>query len=135
MKKSNINLSRVLAILVAVAILVVGLILAVNYLQQTSNESDQATETNQSLTAEPAENIEFTASPEGSVLDQLQAINDDVVVVESEEGSYVDSINGLAGGADGKYWSLYVDGEMATIGAADYMPKGGEVIEWKFQRL
>lgn len=135
MKKSNINLSRVLAILAAVVILVIGLVFAVNYLQQTSNESDQATETNQSVTAEPAENIEFTASPEGSVLDQLQAINDDVVVVESEEGSYVDSINGLAGGTDGKYWSLYVDGEMATVGAADYMPKGGEVIEWKFQRL
>lgn len=135
MKKSNINLSRVLAILAALVILVIGLVFAVNYLQQTSNESDQATETNQSVTAEPAENIEFTASPEGSVLDQLQAINSDVVVVESEEGSYVDSINGLAGGTDGKYWSLYVDGEMATVGAADYMPKGGEVIEWKFQRL
>lgn len=52
---------------------------------------------------------------------------------DSSYGIYVDAINGVKGGTDGKYWTFYVDGAMSTSGADAYQTKDGEVIEWKFQ--
>lgn len=52
---------------------------------------------------------------------------------DSSYGVYVDAINGVKSGTDGKYWTFYVNGAMATNGADAYQTQGGEVIEWKFQ--
>lgn len=136
MQKPNTKLIKILLIVAGVLLISAGAVFAVNSLQpddttpaQTDSQ-EQATATESTL-----DKVEYTATAEGSALDQLLAINDSVVTVESEMGVYVDSINGLAGGTDGKYWSFYVDGEMAAVGAADYQPKGGETIEWVFQKL
>jgi hypothetical protein len=45
----------------------------------------------------------------------------------------VDSINGTTSGTGGKYWSFYVNGQQASIGAGAYTTKTGDKIEWKFQ--
>lgn len=79
--------------------------------------------------------ITYTAKAGDTSLVQLKREADKVVTQQSEYGEYVDSIEGHKGGTDGKYWSFYVDGEMASVGAGSYTQTGGEVIEWKFQKL
>lgn len=135
MQKSNNKLSWLLAGLAALLVLVVAAVFVVNNLPQDTDIESGTNQVETAVSDESRDIVRFTASANGSALEQLQAVNDSVVVVESELGSYVDSINGLSGGSDGKYWSFYVDGEMAQVGAGQYQPKGGEVIEWKFQKL
>ena len=82
--------------------------------------------------------------PERSDVVSYKGVNDktalellkEVAQVETKDSSYgvyVDTINGIKGGTDGKYWTFYVNGSMATTGADAYKTKDGEVIEWKFQ--
>lgn len=70
---------------------------------------------------------------EGQTVLETLKIQEDVVTQDSSFGEYVESINGLVGGEDGKYWVFYIDNEMAQIGAADYVMSEGEVIEWRFE--
>ena len=79
--------------------------------------------------------ITYTAVAGETSLDQLKKESNDVVTKQSTYGEYVDSIEGSVGGTDGKYWSFYVDGTMSEVGAGTYIQKGGEKIEWKFQKL
>jgi len=57
----------------------------------------------------------------------------DVVTKDSSYGPYVHSINGVQGGTGGKYWTFYVNGKMAQVGANTYITKGGDKVEWKFE--
>lgn len=79
--------------------------------------------------------ITYTAKAGITSLQQLQDEADNIVVKETEFGRYVDAIEGHAGNTDGKYWSFYIDGKLAEVGADAYIQKGGEKIEWKFQKL
>lgn len=83
-----------------------------------------------SATSVTADSVAFTAIPGKSVLAQLKQVAK-VKTVDSTYGPYVDSINGKAGGTNGKYWVFLVDGKSSTIGADKYMTKGGEAITWK----
>ncbi len=79
--------------------------------------------------------ITYLARPGSTSLEQLKDEASDVLTTESEYGELVDSIEGHQGGTDGKYWSFYVNGEMAQVGAGDYVQEEGDWIEWKFQKL
>lgn len=68
-------------------------------------------------------------------LEQLRSEAKNVITTESEYGQLVDSIEGHRNGTDGKYWSFYVNGEMAQVGADAYTQKEGDLVEWKFQKL
>lgn len=97
------------------------------------SQSDDTSQHTATQAAETKDHINFTATGTETVLDQLKAINSSVVTKETELGAYVDSINGLKGGTDGKYWTYYVNGTMGSVGADAYTPKKGETIEWKFR--
>lgn len=56
-----------------------------------------------------------------------------VITKESTYGPFVESIGGLAGGANGKYWLFYVNGAQAAVGADSYVTKAGDKIEWKLE--
>ncbi|MEK7155829.1 MAG: DUF4430 domain-containing protein [Patescibacteria group bacterium] len=47
-------------------------------------------------------------------------------------GKLVEGIGDLANGTDGKYWHYYVNGALAPVGAAAYVLKEGDAIEWRF---
>ncbi len=79
--------------------------------------------------------ITYQAKAGETSLDQLKLEADNVITKDSEYGEYVDSIEGNKSGIDGKYWSFYIDGTMATVGAGSYVQNGGEAIEWKYQKL
>lgn len=47
-------------------------------------------------------------------------------------GDMVTSINGTAGTGP-KYWSFYVNGKLAEVGAGSYITHDSDSIEWKLQ--
>lgn len=85
-------------------------------------------------TAKPAQSntVSYDGVEGTSALELLQS-KAEVVTKDSSYGPYVDSINGVVGGTEGKYWAFYVNGQMAQVGAADYITKVGDKIEWKFE--
>jgi hypothetical protein len=77
--------------------------------------------------------VTFTAAPDKTVLEQLQAREKVTIKQDPQYGAFVESINGLKSGTDNKYWSYYVNGQMANIGAGEYKTAGSEEIVWKFE--
>ena len=75
---------------------------------------------------------------DSTALAQLQkAAADNNIAIEiktSDFGSYVDSLDGLKGGTDGKYWMYSVNGKTAEVGADQYKLAEGDVAEWKFTK-
>lgn len=49
-------------------------------------------------------------------------------------GDQVTAINGTQGNGP-KYWSFYINGKLADVGAGSYVTKTGDRIEWKLQAL
>jgi hypothetical protein len=47
-------------------------------------------------------------------------------------GVFVESIAGLKGGADNKWWQYWVNGELPQVSADKYRVKSGDRVEWKF---
>ena len=47
-------------------------------------------------------------------------------------GDMVTSINGVSGNGP-KYWTFYVNGKMASVGAGSYATKQSDTLSWKLQ--
>lgn len=132
MRDSNKTSKTLVITFVVAAVLALGGVATwLNILRGESDKKDINTQ--QVKQPSDLDKISFVAEANKSVLEQLQAQNRTVEVKDSQYGKYVDSINGKKGGTDNKYWTFYVDGQMADKGAADYITKGGEKIEWKFE--
>lgn len=138
MNKSN---NRLLIGLIAI-IVVIGLTIGALALYQANQDSTAPAPASDSQ--QPAESatsefgrteISYEATAGITSLEQLKLEAEDVVVSESEYGELVESIEGHKSGTDGNYWSFYVNGEMAQVGAGAYVQEEGDVIEWKFQKL
>jgi len=75
---------------------------------------------------------------DSTALGQLQkAAGDNNIPLEIKTesfGSYVDSLDGLKGGTDGKYWMYSVNGKEASVGADQYKLTEGDVAEWRFTK-
>jgi len=98
------------------------------------DDTKTATAEKQQMAAvQTATTIRFTGVAGKTVLEQLKQTAEDVTVKDSSYGPYVEAINGLRGGEDNKYWTYYVDGQMANIGAGEYRTTGGEEVVWKFE--
>ena len=48
-------------------------------------------------------------------------------------GVFVESIDGLKGGTDNKWWQYWVNDELPMIAADKKEIKGGDKVEWKFE--
>jgi len=48
-------------------------------------------------------------------------------------GVFVETIDGLKGGTDNKWWQYWVNNELPTIAADKKEIKGGDKVEWKFE--
>ena len=51
----------------------------------------------------------------------------------SSYGEYVEEINEIKSGVNGKYWIFYVDGRMGEVGADQHQTTSDELIEWRFE--
>ena len=66
----------------------------------------------------------------------LELLREAVEVETKGEGisAYVTSIDGLEAEESKKeFWSMYVNGKMASVGAGSYILKNGDIIEWKIE--
>lgn len=48
-------------------------------------------------------------------------------------GYFVQNINGIEN-SGGAYWTLYINGEYATVGASGYAVREADNIQWKFEK-
>lgn len=62
----------------------------------------------------------------------FKKVDGQVVVKEYSFGKMVDTVGGLKGGTEGKFWIYFVEGKSATISADTYYCQNQEEIEWKF---
>lgn len=72
-----------------------------------------------------------------ALLKEIAQTNNLTLDIKSYDfGDLVEGINGVKGDtATGFYWSFYVNDEMATVGAGEYVIKEGDRIAWKYQKL
>lgn len=96
-----------------------------------------ATSTQQALGAHTIQEIEptsvlFVAEKNKNILDQLKD-RAAVTTKDSPQGSYIESINTVRNGTGNRFWTFYVNGQLAQQNAAEYVTEGGETIEWKFE--
>jgi hypothetical protein len=64
---------------------------------------------------------------------ELLKSSHNVVTKTSSYGEYVESIDGIQGGTEARYWIVYVDGQMASVGAAELTTQDNQSIEWRFE--
>jgi hypothetical protein len=97
--------------------------------EQSQTKSKKNEQKPEATTPEP---ISYTGQ-EGKTALELLTQKATVITKDSAYGPYVDTINGVQGGTDGKYWAFYVNDELAQVGADAYQTKSGDKIEWKFE--
>lgn len=63
----------------------------------------------------------------------IESLQDEKIHYEASDG-YIKSIGNIYEGDCGKYsgWMFYVNGEIAEVGASDYVVKAGDEIEFKY---
>lgn len=121
------------AVLVITAIAIFAVVSLNNKPKDTASDSPaQQSSSSQQQTVERSDIVGYKGVDGKTALELLKEVAQ-VETKDSSYGVYVDTINGVKGGTDGKYWTFYVNGTMATSGADAYKTKDGEVIEWKFQ--
>ena len=99
---------------------------------QTASTQTQHRSATPAVAAASTSTIEYDGQNGQTALALLQA-DATVVTKDSSYGPYVDSINGIKGGTDGKYWAFYINGTLSQVGAGAYTTKSGDKIQWKFE--
>lgn len=137
--KLTLIITVVLLALIVLTAIVWGKQLNRNQSYGTTNTADtsaQVTPDNTDLPAGPEESKDTSIiypGEDGKTALEILKQKADVITQDSAYGEYVDSINGVKGGEDGKYWAFYVNREMAQVGAGEYQTKSTDRIEWKFE--
>lgn len=132
------NTFKVAAYIALLFALIGGIYIGANQLagqQKYSANNTTSQEASNKTQKDNKEYIAYKGVKGDNALKTLKEVNKSVVTKTSDFGEYVDSVNNLQGGTDGKYWSFYVNGELASIGADSYIATGEETIEWKFVNL
>lgn len=127
------RISKTIKIIIVVALLAALTIIGLVFFTNTKGQEQSNGNTSVTSVTPPSTNVQYVAIKGQTILAQLLT-KAEVVTKDSSYGTFVDSINGVRGGTDGKYWVFYVDGKMADKGADAYVAVGGEVIEWKFEK-
>jgi len=125
------NKTKIILISAFIAVIVVLSIAALAVVNQSNlNRQHEITES----ASEKNENIiTFTAEANKTVLEQLKT-KAQVVMQDSPYGPFISSVNGkISGGDDNKYWVLYINDQMSQVVPSEYITKGDEKIEWKYE--
>ena len=140
-KGRNMNNTKKLAGLVIVAVIALAGVWVFNYAgdenESANNEVTQVQEvveeSPKATVSEDGETISYDGVEGQTALALLKQYTE----VETEEftglGEYVTGINGLVADSSANYWSFYVIGEAAQVGAGDYVTKEGDTIEWRLE--
>ena len=95
------------------------------------NEQETTVQVTPSVSQAQSESVTYEGK-EG--VDALTILKEKNAVDQSSSG-LVTTINGRkAEESKREYWAFYVNGQMASVGPAEYKTKSGEKIEWKIER-
>jgi hypothetical protein len=125
---------KLLVTITLVVVLLIGSATAV-VAWRTHNEGAKdakAAQSNTSHSQQRTTNLSYTGQNGKNALELLKQ-HASVITKNSSYGEYVDSIDGVAGGTGGKYWTFYVNGQQASVGAGAYATHNTDKIEWKLQ--
>lgn len=99
-----------------------------------------------SRTSQPSPTPQMSITPQKAPSDYVTYMGEDgmsayqILVekehawLENDSSGLIISINGRKADPDKKeFWAFYVNGEMAQVGAAEYITKGTDKIEWKIE--
>jgi len=82
----------------------------------------------------PEYRIVYDGEDGKTVLELLQQHADDVVTEGAGDELLVTAVNGIEGGAEGRYWLYYVNEQAGLIAASRMTTVEGDSIEWIFAR-
>jgi hypothetical protein len=131
-KKTPSKLSITIIAALVVLVGLTGLVLS----KQLGNNAQKSSPPAAQVQQKPKPASQTTISydgVEGKTALELLKTKATVVTKQSSFGEYVDSINGVTGGTNGKYWAFYINGQMSQVGAGAYQTKTGDKITWKFE--
>ncbi len=78
----------------------------------------------------------FNVAKEETVLDVLnQAKNEKGIAIEFKDNNYVEKVGDKKNGDGGLYWVYNINSQIAALGIAEQKVKGGDVIEFKFDKM
>ncbi|MHA7133183.1 DUF4430 domain-containing protein [Oerskovia turbata] len=70
-----------------------------------------------------------------TALELLIAADPSATVQGEGEMAFVTGIGGVAADPTGEFWALYVNGEMAQVGAGSLVTETGDDITWKLEKF
>ena len=53
---------------------------------------------------------------------------------QSYDSLFIEAINNIENGKDGKYWQYYVNGKFANVGCSRYYLNDNDIVEWRFEK-
>jgi hypothetical protein len=92
--------------------------------------SAEATEAAQEVTE-----LSYAGETGSTALDLLLVHDPDAEVSGEGEMAYVTGIKGRTAADGQEFWALYVDGEMAQVGAGALETEDGQQIQWKLEKI
>ena len=148
--KNNINdrgvtmqISKTNWLIITIVILLVGM--GVFFWASANNDRSATNTTEQTQTEQVTPVTTATFNEDGTVvsydgvegetalatLKSLTAVR----VQGSDYGEFVTGIGEVDADSSKNFWGFYINGEMATVGAGDYLTKQGDQIEWQLTDL
>lgn len=88
----------------------------------------KATNTNVTVNTNKVTSVTYAGQTGKNALELLQSGHQ----VDVSAAGFVNAIDGVTPG-DHQYWSFYVNGKQADVGAKDYQTKNSDAIEWKLE--
>jgi hypothetical protein len=141
---SKLDLPRYLGLIIAIAVILLIVIFAMNNSMQHDNQAnDLPGSGNSHLTQQPevgSESVSISIDGkvvlykgvEGKTALELLMEYADVDTKDTSFGEQVISINGVEQSGD-KYWLYYVNDQPAQMGADQYNTKNRDKIEWRLE--
>lgn len=104
--------------------------------EETSAPADDATDEasdDESGDPDDAPELSYEGRAGTTALDLLLEADPSAQVTGEGENAFVTAIDGVAADPDSEFWALYVNGEMATVGAGSLETEDGDEITWKLE--
>ncbi|MFE6235141.1 DUF4430 domain-containing protein [Cellulosimicrobium sp. NPDC057862] len=104
--------------------------------EETSAPADDATDEasdDESGDTDDAPEFSYEGRAGTTALDLLLEADPSAQVTGEGENAFVTAIDGVAADPDSEFWALYVNGEMATVGAGSLETTDGDEITWKLE--
>lgn len=99
----------------------------------TDEASDDESGDAESGDAEDAPELSYEGRAGATALDLLLEADPSAQVTGEGENAFVTAIDGVVADPDSEFWALYVNDEMATVGAGSLETKDGDEITWKLE--